>query len=66
MQEAGNIEETEIGLNLQYLKVKNNLGAKQVTASKFQGDLCCCLVSDSILSYSILTPRYLADLTSWT
>ena len=24
-----------------------------------------CLLSDSILSYSILTQRYLADLTSW-
>ena len=32
---------------------------------KFQGNLCGCLVSDSILGYSILTPCYLAGLTSW-
>ena len=31
----------------------------------FKGDLYCCLVSDSTLGYSILTPCYLAGLTSW-
>ena len=30
----------------------------------FKGNLCC-LVSDSILGYFILTPRYLAGLSSW-
>ena len=30
----------------------------------FQGDLCC-LLSDSILGYSILTRRNLAGLSSW-
>ena len=32
---------------------------------EFQGNLCSCLVSDDILGYSILTPCYLAGLTSW-
>ena len=30
-----------------------------------QGDLCCHLVSDPILGYSVLTPCYLTGLTSW-
>ena len=31
----------------------------------FQGDICSCLLSDSILGYSIFTSRYLAGLTYW-
>ena len=31
----------------------------------FQGKLCSRLLSDSILGYSIFTPRCLAGLTSW-
>ena len=31
----------------------------------FQGNLCDCLLNDSILGYSIRTPRYLACSTSW-
>ena len=32
---------------------------------EFQGILCCCLLSDSILDYSILTSCHLGGLTSW-
>ena len=31
----------------------------------FKGNLCCCLLFDSILGSSILSPRYLGVLTSW-
>ena len=30
----------------------------------FQGNLCCCLVSESIMDYCILTFHYFAGLTS--
>ena len=38
---------------------------KILEAIGFQGNLCCCLLSDSILGYSILTPRYLARLINF-
>ena len=44
---------------------KITIAGHLVTYMEFQGNLCCYLVSDSILGYSILTPCYLSHLNSW-
>ena len=58
--------DAEIGLlrRVPYLKRAVSKRTKVVVWC-FKGNLCYCLQSDSILGYSIVTPHYLAGLTSW-